>query len=51
MGKLRKHNKDGMKSKKTEGGIEKVGRGRGRWITGSRNVEECRKRWRRLDIA
>jgi hypothetical protein len=39
MGRLKKQGKDGMKSRKGKAGIEKVGRGRGRWMTRPRNVE------------
>jgi hypothetical protein len=41
MGKLRKQNEDDVKSRKVEGGTRNVGRGRGRWMTGSKNVKEC----------
>jgi hypothetical protein len=42
MGNLRKQNKGGIKSKKVEDGIRKAGRGCGRWMTGSLNVEADR---------
>jgi hypothetical protein len=38
-GRLRKQNKDGVKSRKAEARIRE---GRGRWMMGSRNVNECR---------
>jgi hypothetical protein len=51
MGRLKKQSEDGAKSRKVEDGIGKVVRGCGRWMTGSWNVEECRRGWTRLDVA
>jgi hypothetical protein len=48
---LKKHNEDGVKSRKAEDGIGSVGRGRGRRMTGSRNVEANGENLRSLDIA
>jgi hypothetical protein len=51
MERSRKENEDGVKSMKIEDGIENVGRGRGIWVTGSRNVEVNRESLRSLDAA
>jgi hypothetical protein len=39
MGRSKKQNRGGLKSRKVEEGIEKVRKGRGKWRMGSGNVE------------
>jgi hypothetical protein len=51
MARSRKQNKDRVKSKKFEDGTGNLGRGRGRWTAGSRNVEADAESLRSLDIA
>jgi hypothetical protein len=51
MGRSEKQNENGMKSRSFEDGLGKVGRGRGRWKTGSRNVEVDGESLRSLDAA
>jgi hypothetical protein len=51
MERSRKQKGAGVKSMKVEGGIWNVGRGRGIWMTGLRNVEANGESLRSLDVA
>jgi hypothetical protein len=48
---LRKQNEDGVTPRKADDGIENIGRDRGIWMTGSRNVETDRESLRLLGVA
>jgi hypothetical protein len=49
MGRPPKQNEDRVNLRKVENGIGKVGGGRGRRMTGSLNVDECRGRLEKIE--
>jgi hypothetical protein len=51
MGRSRKRNENGVKSRRVEDGIRNVKRGHEKWATGLRNVEKCRNGWKKHEVA